>query len=134
MIRIFRHYISLAYLGLLLTEWLVFFLGMYWGSAIRFLYIDSWYSQEEMLAAAIVFSLCFSLSCSALGLYRKTLDKEEYNLLERISFSFAVAILLLVFVYYTIPGLMLALACWSQPSFSIRWFTADPLFVLPVCK
>jgi sugar transferase (PEP-CTERM system associated) len=61
-----------------------------------------------MLEAAVVFSLVFSASCSALGLYRKTLDKEEYNLLERISFSFAVAIFILTFVYYAIPVLMLA--------------------------
>jgi sugar transferase (PEP-CTERM system associated) len=108
MIRIFRHYISAAYLWLLITEGLVFFIAMYWGSAVRFLYKDSWYSSGQMLEAAIVFSLVFSISCSALGLYRKTLDKEEYNLLERISFSFAVAIFILVFVYYIFPGLMLA--------------------------
>lgn len=108
MIRIFRHYISVAYLWLLLTEWLVFFLAMYLGATVRFLYKDAWYSPEQLLEAAVVFSLAFITSCSALGLYRKTLDKEEYNLLERISFSFAVAIFMLVFVYYSIPGLMLA--------------------------
>lgn len=108
MIRIFRHYISTAYLSLLITEWLVFFMAMYWGSAVRFLYKSAWYSSEQMLQAALVFSLVFSTSCSALGLYRKTLHKDEYNLLERLSFSFAVAIFLLIFVYYSIPGLMLA--------------------------
>jgi sugar transferase (PEP-CTERM system associated) len=108
MIRIFRHYISAAYLWLLLTEWLVFFLAMYWGAAVRFLYTASWYSQDQLLGAALVFSVAFISSCSALGLYRKTLDKEEYKLLERINFSFAVAIFILVFVYYTIPELMLA--------------------------
>jgi len=108
MIRIFKHYISAAYLWLMLIEWLMFFLAMYWGSAVRFLFKDSWYSPQQMLNAAIVYSLAFIFSCSALGLYRKTLDKEEYNLLERISFSFAVAIFMLVFVYYSIPGLMLA--------------------------
>jgi sugar transferase (PEP-CTERM system associated) len=108
MIRIFRHYISVAYLWLLLTEWLVFFLALYCGAAIRFLYKSSWYSEEQMFQAALVFAFAFSLSCSALGLYRKTLDKDEYNLLERISFSFATAIIVLVFIYYSIPGLMLA--------------------------
>lgn len=108
MIRIFRHYISTAYLWLLLTEWLVFFVATYWGATVRFLYKDSWYTSEQLLEAATVFSLVFITCCSALGLYRKTLDKEEYKLLERISFSFSVAIFILVFVYYTIPGLMLA--------------------------
>ena len=108
MIRIFRHYISTAYLWLMLTEWLVFFLAMYWGATVRFLYKDSWYTSEQMVEAAVVFSVAFMTSCSVLGLYRKTLDKEEYNLLERISYSFVVAIFLLVVVYYAIPGLMLA--------------------------
>ena len=108
MIRIFRHYISTAYLGLMVMEWLVFYLAMHVGATVRFLYTASWYSNEEMILASLVFSAAFTLCCSALGLYRKTLDREEYNLLERINFSFAVAIFLLVFVYYIIPELMLA--------------------------
>lgn len=108
MIRIFRHYISTAYLWLMLTEWLVFFLAMYSGSAVRFLYTASWYTNQQILEASLVFSVTFITSCSVLGLYRKTLDKEEYNLLERISYSFVVAIFILVFVYYAFPGLMLA--------------------------
>ncbi len=108
MIRIFRHYISTAYLWLMIVEWLVFYLAMHWGAAVRFLYSASWYSQHEMILASLVFSAVFSVSCSVLGLYRKTLDREEYNLLERINFSFAVAIFILVFIYYLIPELMLA--------------------------
>lgn len=108
MIRIFRHYISTAYLWLMLVEWLVFYLAMHWGATVRFLYTDSWYSQAEMIEASAVFSAVFTLSCSALGLYRKTLDKEEYNLLQRINYSFAIAIFILVFIYYIIPDLMLA--------------------------
>jgi len=108
MIRIFRHYISTAYLGLMLAEWIVFYLAMHWGSAVRFLYTSSWYSQEDMILASLVFSIVFTLSCSFLGLYRKTLDREEYNLLERINYSFVVAIFALVFIYYVFPELMLA--------------------------
>jgi sugar transferase (PEP-CTERM system associated) len=92
----------------MLTEWLVFYMSMYWGAAVRFLYSDSWYSHERMLQSSLVYSLIFSASCSALGLYRKTLDKEEYNLLERINYSFSVSIFALVFVYYILPELMLA--------------------------
>lgn len=108
MIRIFRHYISTAYLGLMLAEWVVFYLAMHWGSAVRFLYTSSWYSPQDMIQASLVFSGVFTLSCSFLGLYRKTLDKEEYNLLERINYSFVGAIFVLVFIYYIFPELMLA--------------------------
>ncbi len=108
MIRIFRHYISTAYLWLMLVEWFVFYLAMHWGAAVRFLYTSSWYSRDEMIMASLVFSVVFTLSSSAIGLYRKTLDREEYNLLERINYSFSVAIFALVLVYYLIPDLMLA--------------------------
>lgn len=108
MIRIFRHYISTAYLGLMLVEWGVFYSAMHLGAAARFLYTSSWYTSEEMIEASLVYSGVFTLCCSFLGLYRKTLDKEEYNLLERINYSFCVAIFVLVFVYYIIPELMLA--------------------------
>jgi len=108
MIRIFRHYISTAYLGLMLVEWLVFYLSMHGGAAVRFLYTASWYSFEQMIDASLVYSSVFTVSCSFIGLYRKTLDREEYNLLERINYSFCVAIFVLVFVYYIIPELMLA--------------------------
>ncbi|QPK61922.1 TIGR03013 family PEP-CTERM/XrtA system glycosyltransferase [Methylomonas sp. LL1] len=108
MIRIFRHYISTAYLWLMLVEWLVFYLAMHWGATVRFLYTASWYSRDEMILASLVFSCVFTLCCSFLGLYRKTLDREEYNLLERINYSFVVAIFSLVLVYYVIPELMLA--------------------------
>lgn len=108
MIRIFRHYISTAYLGLMIIEWLVFLCAMSWGAAVRFLYTASWYTQQEILEASIVFSVVFTLSCSGLGLYRKTLDREEYNLLERINYSYVVAIFALVAIYYAIPDLMLA--------------------------
>lgn len=108
MIRIFRHYISTAYLWLLFAEALVFYSAMYIGAAVRFLYTAAWYSQTELASSASVFSLIMVTSCSALGLYRKTLDKEEYNILQRISVSFAVAVFILAFTYYIIPELMLA--------------------------
>lgn len=108
MIRVYRHYISSTYLWLLISEWVVFFISMYLGALARFIYRSSWYSGEQMLQAAIVYSLVVSLCCSGIGLYRKTLAKDEYNLLERISYSFGLAILLLAFVYYIIPNLMLA--------------------------
>lgn len=108
MIRIFRHYISTAYLWLLLVECLVFYLAMYWGAAVRTLYSDSGYSGQEMVAPSLVFALVFTTCCSLAGLYRKSLDREEYKLLERINLAFAMSIFVLVFFYYAIPELMLS--------------------------
>lgn len=103
MIRIFRHYISRAYLWLLLIEFGVFFAAMYYGSNVRFLMTKSWYTEQDMTIASIIFSSAMSLSCLGLGLYRRTLSGDDYNLLARVYASFGIAIFAIVTVYYLLP-------------------------------
>ena len=103
MIRIFRHYISRAYLWLLLVEFGVFFAAMYFGSNIRFLWTKSWYTEQDITFASIIFSSVMSLSCLGLGLYRRTLSGEDYNLLARTCVSFGIAIFAVVTIYYLLP-------------------------------
>ena len=108
MIRIFRHYISRAYLILLLIEFCMFFAAMYLGSDIRFLMSESWYTENHITLASFIFSSVMSLSCIGLGLYRRTLSGEEYNLMTRICISFGLGILLIVSIYYLLPELYIA--------------------------
>ena len=108
MIRIFRHYISRAYLWLLLIEFCMFFAAMYFGSNIRFLLIPSWYTEQDITVASIIFSTVMSLSCLGLGLYRRTLNRDDYNLLPRVYASFGIAIFAVVTVYYLIPQFYVA--------------------------
>jgi len=103
MIRIFRHYISRAYLWLLLIESGVFFAAMYFGSDVRFLMTKSWYTEHDITFASIIFSSVMTLSCLGLGLYRRTLSGEEYNLVARTCVSFGIAIFAVVTIYYLIP-------------------------------
>jgi sugar transferase (PEP-CTERM system associated) len=103
MIRIFRHYISRAYLWLLLIEFCVFFAAMYFGSDIRFLMTKSWYTEQDITFASIIFSSVMSLSCLGLGLYRRTLNWEDYNLMARTCVSFGIAIFTVVTIYYLLP-------------------------------
>lgn len=103
MIRIFRHYISRAYLWLLSIEFCVFFAAMYFGSDVRFLMTKSWYTEQDITFASIIFSSVMSLSCLGLGLYRRTLSGEDYNLAARVSVSFGIAIFIIVTIYYLIP-------------------------------
>jgi len=67
MIRIFRHYISRAYLWLVFIEFIIFFAAMYFGSNVRFLAAESWYTEQDMLIASGVFSVVLTLTCSGLG-------------------------------------------------------------------
>lgn len=108
MIRIFKHYISTAYFYLLIIEWMIFALALYLGSVTRFSDTNSWYSDEQIFNTSIVFAFVFSISCSAFGLYRRTLDQEDFMLLERIFFACALATFLLAFIYYIFPQFFLA--------------------------
>jgi sugar transferase (PEP-CTERM system associated) len=106
-IRIFRHYISRAYLWLIMIETGIFFVSMYYGSHVRFLFTESWYSQEDIFIASVIFSLLLMLSCLGLGLYRRTLSWDEYNLLTRTLVSFCAAAFMVVTLYYLIPDILI---------------------------
>ena len=113
MIRIFRHYIYAPYLCLLITEWFVFVIALYLGSIVRFLYTASWYSTEQMLLTSCVFATVFTISCSAFGLYSRTLYsrtmlQEGHMLADLIYFSCMLAIFLLAFGHYIFPQYFLA--------------------------
>ena len=108
MIRIFRHYISRAFLGLMLFEAGIFYLAMYYGSQVRFLYQPGWYSEQDIILASSVFALVMTLSNISLGLYRRNLGIQEYDLLARVSFSFGVALFAVVSIYYVFPEFLIA--------------------------
>lgn len=108
MIRIFRHYISRAYLFLIVVEFTVFFAAMYFGSDLRFLFTESWYSEEDITLASAVFATVLSLSCSGLGLYRRSLSWSDYSLLARASVSFILATFVVIVIYYLLPEMLIA--------------------------
>ncbi|MDD5275431.1 MAG: TIGR03013 family PEP-CTERM/XrtA system glycosyltransferase [Methylovulum sp.] len=103
MIRIFRHYISRAYLWLLVIEFYVFFNAMYLGNALRFLSVTSWYTEQSITASSFVFSGVMTLSCAGMGLYRRSLSLQDYNLLARTCASFSIAGMAIAFFYYFYP-------------------------------
>lgn len=108
MIRVFKHYISSAYLGLIISEWLIFFLAMYFGSDIRFMNDPSWYSDKDIFEASLIFSLILSLSSVALGLYRRSLGWDDYNLALRVCVSFMLASFFIISIYYLFPRYLIA--------------------------
>ncbi len=107
MIRIFRHYISRAYLFLIVAEYCIFFTAMYFGSRVRFLATESWYTEHDITLASVIFALVLSLSCLGLGLYRRSLSWEDYNLLRRMCFSFVIAFLIITQIYYFLPEFLI---------------------------
>jgi len=107
-IRIFRHYISSAYLWLVLIEASVFYAAMYFGSNIRFLLTESWYTELDITLASFVFSFVLTFSCLGLGLYRRTLSWDDYDLIARTCVSFSIAIFVVTAIYYLFPRFLIA--------------------------
>jgi sugar transferase (PEP-CTERM system associated) len=103
MIRVFRHYLSSAYLGLLLSEWLLFYFSLYGVMAGQRLH-----NSGQALLSALIFSGILVGCCSALGLYRNSLDKAGYQLLARLSISLLLAIGSLALLSYQLPTLLVA--------------------------
>lgn len=108
MIRIFNHYISSAYLLLIIIEGFIFFDAMYLGSKVRFLSTETWYTEHDIALASIIFAFVLSISCFALGLYRSSLTWEDYNLFRRMSFGFFLAFLIITQLYYFLPETLIA--------------------------
>ena len=108
MIRIFKHYISRAYLWLIIAEWLIFYLSMYFGSDVRFINLDSWYTDKDMIEASTIFSVTLSFLCVGLGLYRRSLDWDDYNLVLRVCISFTLATAAILAIYYLFPKYAIA--------------------------
>lgn len=108
MIRIFRHYLSRAYLGLFAVEFLVLFLAMFLGTGLRFFYSESWYSEEYIVISSIIFALVTTLSNIGIGLYRRSLSWDDYHLVKRIGISFAASLVVLLIIYYSLPEFQIA--------------------------
>jgi sugar transferase (PEP-CTERM system associated) len=108
MIRIFRHYLSSAYLGLFFVEFLVLFFAMYWGTDLRFFYTSSWYTNDYILLSSSIFAIVTTISNIGLGLYRRSLSWDDYHLLPRIGISFVSALIVLLVIYYSFPAFTIA--------------------------
>ncbi len=108
MIRVFRHYLSSAYLWLMIIEFCMFYSAMYFGNEVRFIWDSSWYSEQEIFYASAIFSVVLTTSCVGMGLYRKSLAWDDYELLPRVCISFSVAISVLILIYYLVPEFSIA--------------------------
>ncbi|MBL1265008.1 TIGR03013 family XrtA/PEP-CTERM system glycosyltransferase [Candidatus Methylomicrobium oryzae] len=108
MIRIFNHYISITYVFLLLIECIIFFNAMYWGNKIRFLASETWYTKYDILQASGIFALALTFSCFLVGLYRRTLTWDDYNLIKRMLSGFILAFLVITQIYYFLPETLIA--------------------------
>jgi len=107
-IRIFRHYLSSAYIWLFVAEFIVLFFAMYYGTELRFFSSTSWYTDEYIMLSSFVFSVVTTASNVGIGLYRRNLSWDDYYLITRITISFLVALVFLIIIYYSFPEFVIA--------------------------
>jgi len=108
MIKIFHHYISTTFLILFAIEYGIFFAAMYFGSEFRFLYSESWYSEGYIVLSSWVFATTLSFCLVSIGLYRRNLGQNEYELLSRTTVGFSCSIFIIVCIYYFFPQFLIA--------------------------
>lgn len=68
----------------------------------------SWDASKDIFTASLVFSLLLTVTCAGMGLYRRSLSIDDYNLLARTSTSFALASIALIVIYYSLPHFFIA--------------------------
>lgn len=106
-IRIFRHYIPLAFLYLGLLEGAIFIAAFYGGVELRFWNLDqaSLEKVRPIFPKALVFSLAVLVSMAGTGLYeRRTRDGFE-GLLLRVGGAFSLSLVPLALIFYIAPEL-----------------------------
>ncbi len=108
MIRIFRHYISAAYLSLMLLELAVFLAAIFIGGHFRFLRSEGWRMEFYGWITAGLFALTMVILNAGVGLYQRATHQWSLaNLLLRLSASFMLGTVVMSLIFYAFPKLFI---------------------------
>ncbi len=103
MVRIFRHYISGAFLGLILLEATVFFSALYLGKSLRFSSPDV--IQSGLFVPSWLYSAIMLVCMTGMGLYQRSQGWSSAATVLRILGAFLLGLLGMSLVFYTFPEL-----------------------------
>ncbi|MCH9697507.1 MAG: TIGR03013 family PEP-CTERM/XrtA system glycosyltransferase [Gammaproteobacteria bacterium] len=107
MIRLFRHYISSAYLILILFEGLVYLTAIpvaYW---VRLGMHLGWNNVFELKITSVIYAVVMLATAASLGLYQRSLSQNYSAQILRMLIVFVLASLIMAVVFYSFPGLFL---------------------------
>lgn len=110
MIRLFRHYIPLPLLMMVIAEAIILFSSMYAGIAVRFPGTDvaKLESVGTVFPKAVIFSLVMLSIMTAFGLHHRDMKQEGvWNYPIRFLASFATGLVVMLLIFYAIPRLHL---------------------------
>jgi sugar transferase (PEP-CTERM system associated) len=111
MIRLFKHYVPLPLLLLIITEAAVLFSSMYAGTALRFV-MGGRYGDiavvGPLLPRALIFTLVMLSIMTAFGLHQRDAKQEgKWGNWVRFLASFLVGLVVMLFIFYAFPDLFL---------------------------
>jgi sugar transferase (PEP-CTERM system associated) len=107
MIRVFRHYISSAYLLLVVLEALVYLTAVpvaYW---IRLGISEGWDETIALKTASLIYALVMLSTAASLGLYQRALSQSFSVYFLRMMMVFGIATLAMAVMFYSFPGIFL---------------------------
>ncbi|BCX87864.1 hypothetical protein MIN45_P0231 [Methylomarinovum tepidoasis] len=104
-IRIFRHYVSTAYLGLMVVEFLLYLGAIYIGGSLRFLRSSDWRPEDDWLLVAFLFAATMLVCNVGAGLYQRAAQWNAANLVLRLGVSIFLAAVAMSLVFYAFPEL-----------------------------
>jgi sugar transferase (PEP-CTERM system associated) len=110
MIRLFRHYLPLSLLLLVLAEAAILLSSMHVGVALRFIttHPEKVASVGFLVPKALVFTVVMLGIMTAFGLYqRNTSEQGPWSDFLRVTGAFLAGLVVMILVFYTFPGLYL---------------------------
>lgn len=107
MIRIFRHYLPIQLVLLAVAELVILFLSAYLGVAIRFGGSTNIEWVGPILPRATVFALVMMGTMTALGMFTRQSQSGDLDYYMRFLGSFAIGGVILLLVFYALPGVYL---------------------------
>ncbi|MEE9425817.1 MAG: TIGR03013 family XrtA/PEP-CTERM system glycosyltransferase [Methylococcales bacterium] len=105
MIRVFRHYISSAYLLLVVLEGLVYLSAVpvaYW---IRLGITEGWNNTLALKTTALIYAVVMLTTAASLGSYKRTLSQDFSTQFLRMTTVFIIASLAMAVIFYSFPGI-----------------------------
>ena len=106
-IRIFRHYVSTAYLGLMGVEFLSYLGAIFLGARLRFLHTPGWPLDADWLPVAFLFATTMLVCNVGAGLYQRAAQWSIADLILRLGVSTFLAAVVMSLVFYAFPELFI---------------------------
>ncbi len=109
MIRLFRHYVPASLVVLALSEFLIFFLAIYIGVEIRFIYqeTDASSSVRPLFPKAVLFAVVMLSAMTSMGLYWRNSHMSMPEMLHKLTLGFAAGIIAMLILFYAFPAALI---------------------------